>query len=192
MAAAKPSERKKKEDLPPVAGENLLPVGRVAKAHGIKGEIKVYPFSGDPTAFPGYSAVTLIAPDGQELGTYPVTEGRLQGRHALLRLAGIDRREQAEALAGCEVRVDKAQLPPLGEDEFYWQEMEGRRVVTTDGRDLGRVSGFLATGAHDILRVTGRGREYLIPASGEVIAEIDDKAGIIVIDPPPGLLEMND
>ena len=170
----------------------MLPVGTVAKPHGIKGEIKVHPYSGDPALLPGYPVVTLAAPGGRRLEAHRVSGGRIQGREAILRLAGIDSREQAEALTGCEVLVDKAHLPPLAEDEFYWQDLEGRKVVTTDGRELGRVSGLLATGAHDVLVVTGRGREYLIPAIRELMTEFDDEAGTIVIEPVPGLLEMNE
>ena len=182
----------KKEDRRLSSESDALPVGKVAKAHGIKGEIKVDPYSGEPANFLGYQAAALIAPGGQRLGPYRIAGGRIQGRQAILRLAGIDSREQAEHLAGCEVWVDKSQLPPLSKDEFYWREMEGRRVVTTDGRELGRVSGLLATGAHDVLVVTGCGREYLIPAIRELMTEIDEKTDTIVVEPIPGLLEIND
>jgi 16S rRNA processing protein RimM len=190
--AATPTDRDMPGRRASHESEALLPVGKITKAHGIEGEIKVYPYSGDPTTFPHYQAVMLVASDGQRLGIHRVTGGRLQGRHAILRLAGIDSREQAESLAGCEVLIDKDLLPALAEDEFYLQEMEGRLVVTTDGRELGRVSSFLATGAHDILVVTGRGREYLIPATREILKGTDEKTGTIVIEPLPGLLEMND
>jgi 16S rRNA processing protein RimM len=188
VAKAEPGEANKAERLSD--GDVLLPVGKVAKAHGIKGEVKVHPYSGEPAALPAYPAVTLVAPDGRRLGTHRVSGGRIHGRQAILRLEGIDSREQSESLAGCELLVDKALLPPLPEGEFYWQEMEGRLVVTTDGRELGRVSGLLATGAHDVLVVTGRGREYLIPAT--FMTAMDAEAGTIVIEPVPGLLEMND
>jgi 16S rRNA processing protein RimM len=169
-----------------------FPVGKVAKPHGIKGEIKVQPYSGDPATLPGFPTVRLMDSEHRPVGTYRLTGGRMQGRLAILRLAGIESREQAEAVAGCEVWVEKVHLPPLTDQEFYWREMKGRRVVTTDGLELGEVTDLLATGAHDILVVSGRGREYLIPATREFMVESGEESGTIVIQPVPGLLEIND
>jgi 16S rRNA processing protein RimM len=172
--------------------DSYLPVGKIGRPHGIKGEIKIHPYSGDPEILSDYPALMLVRSGNKAQGTYRVTGGKVQGKAAILRLDGINSREQAEALVGCEVWVDKVHLPPLAEEEFYWQEMEGRRVVTTEGRELGEVTGLLATGAHDILVVTGDGREYLIPATREFMVKIEAETGVIVIQPVPGLLEIND
>jgi 16S rRNA processing protein RimM len=172
--------------------DSYLPVGKVGRPHGIKGEVKILPYSGDPGILPDYPELMMVSAGKQQLGIYKVTGGKVHGKAAIMRLEGIDSRGQAESLVGCEVWVEKALLPPLAEEEFYWQEMVGRRVVTTDGRELGEVTGFLATGAHDILVVTGGGREYLIPATPEFMVETEDETGAIVIQPVPGLLEIND
>lgn len=171
------------------ADEYLL-VGTVSKPHGIKGEVKVFLYSEDPDDFAHYPEVILV--DGQG-GEHPlaVVAYRPQANLALVHLQGMATRNQAEELVGCEVWAKKCYLPEIEADEFYWHEMEGMQVVCEDGTLLGTVSSLLATGAHDVLVVTGRGHEYLIPATNEIIVRKDDANRTIVVAPPPGLLEMN-
>jgi 16S rRNA processing protein RimM len=111
---------------------------------------------------------------------------------ALLELAGIKDRGAAEELAGREVWVGKELLAALDEDEFYWHELVGLRVVTESGRSLGRVKALFATGGHDVLVVSGHGREYFIPARREFMLAVDQEAGLLTIAEVPGLLDLND
>ena len=107
----------------------------------------------------------------------------------LLELEGITDRTAAEALLRARVLVPATALPPLEAHEFYYHEIEGFRVETTDGRHLGEVAETFATGLNDVLVVRGTGREYLIPVIADVVKTIDRDARRIVIEPLPGLLD---
>lgn len=174
-----------------VAHDGQIAVGKVAKAHGIKGELKVYPFSGRPDDFLGYRRLTLVEP-GQGLAKpYAVELCRPLGNLVLLQLVGLSGRSTAEGLRGWEVRIDRELLPPLAAGSFYWHDLEGLPVLTDTGQELGRITSLLATPAHDILVITGGGSEYLIPAIAECVAGLAPDGKALVVTPPPGLLEMN-
>ena len=170
-------------------GANVL-VGKVSKPHGIKGQLKIYPYSGSAENFQSYSRVRLTYPDGKSMGWHDVQSSRNQGKFAVVTLAGIDSRTAAEAVTGFEIWVDRDSLPPLTDEEFYWQDLIGKDVVTKSGMRLGKVSSFLATGAHDVLVVTQKDREYMIPAVEQFVLGVNED-DVLVVDPPEGLLEIN-
>mgnify|MGYP005841601979 CR=1 FL=1 len=170
--------------------EGFISIGKIVKAHGIKGEIKVYPFSGDPHIFDDFGKVSL-ARDSGELEEYEVIRSRPQGDLAVLQLNGVVDRDAADGLRGCEILVDETLFPEPEENEFYWHEYIGLRVETAIGKKLGSVSDIFATGAHDILVVKDGKREYLIPAQDQFIKEVDLDRGLIVIEEVPGLLDIN-
>lgn len=188
-------------DIGSVLG-NYVVVGKVTQAHGIKGEVKIFPYSGWPDDFDFYQDVVLSSEvalgDDQRLDDtsgsgkiYIIEQNRSQGKVAIVRLEGVTSRNDAEPLCGLNVLVKKDKLPPIESGEYYWHDLEGMQVITDDGRKIGKVVSLMATGAHDILVVSDKGREYLIPAKEEFVANIDMDAGSIVIMPPPGLLELN-
>jgi len=170
---------------------DYVPVGQVAKAHGVKGEIKIYPYSEMPQDFAGFREL-LFSGDTLEEHQLTVQQARGQGKFAIVKLAGVDDKDSAELLTGFEVWARKQDLPPLQDNEFYWYEMVGMAVVTDTGRALGKVTNLFSTAAHDVLVVTGKGHEYLIPAKNEFIARMDPESKTLVVIPVPGLLEIND
>ncbi|MFH1020623.1 MAG: ribosome maturation factor RimM [Pseudomonadota bacterium] len=174
-----------------VAHGGQIAVGKVVKAHGIKGELKIYPFSGRPDDFRGYRLLTLVEPVQGLARPYEVEQCRPLGNLVLLQLEGLSGRSTAEGLRGWEVRIDRALLPPLGPGTFFWHELEGLPVISDAGQELGRITSLLATSAHDILVITGAGGEYLIPAIAECVAGLAPDGNALVVTPPPGLLEMN-
>ena len=174
-----------------VAHGGQIAVGKVAKAHGIKGEIKVYPFSGRPDDFRGYPLLTLVDPEHDLSRSYVVEQCRPLGNLVLIQLAGLSERGAAEGLRGWEVRIARDLLPPLGPGTFYWHELVGLPVLTEAGQELGQVTSLLTTPAHDILVITEGGGEYLIPAVGECVAGLAADGKSLIVTPPPGLLEMN-
>lgn len=169
-------------------GEFIL-LGKVAKPHGIRGEIKVYPYSGQPENFNAYRKVFMASDSGRELLPYAVEQSRVQGKLAVLKLTGCSTREDAQNLVGREIWLLRRDLPPPDDSEYYWLDLENKQVVTEDGQELGKVAAIFATGAHDIISVTGSGREYLIPVHEEFIVRIDDVK--VVLRLPPGLLDIN-
>lgn len=176
----------------PLDPANLVRVGRVGKAHGIKGELKVRPDFGLPEDFLHYREVALFRPGTDSRQDYQVSRCRPQAKSVVLQLDGIDDRTMAEALCGSEVWIDKDSLPDLAAGDFYWHDLVGLQVVTEEGRKLGRVDTILATGGHDILVVVGDGREYLIPLRKEFLLNTDTEAGVLTVAEVPGLFEIND
>jgi len=166
-------------------------VAKVSKPHGIKGEIKVYPFSENPENFKFYSSLVFVDPAEKAAREVKLSRSRSQGRMAVLTLSGVASRNDAEDLVGCEVWASKDDLPELAGEEYYWNDFEGMEVYTQKGFDLGHVSSLMSTGAHDILVISGRGAEYMIPMREEFIVEINEADGKIIVDPPEGLLEIN-
>jgi 16S rRNA processing protein RimM len=106
----------------------------------------------------------------------------------LLAVEAVTDRTTAEALAGARVLVPKAELPPAAEDEFYYHELEGFAVETTDGETLGTIRETFTTGTNDVWVVRDAQREHLIPVIADVVREIDRTARRVVIQPLPGLL----
>lgn len=116
---------------------------------------------------------------------YRVAEGRVHGKGIVVRLDGVADREQARALLGCDISVERHQLPPLAEGEFYWVDLLGLEVVTVTGVVLGAVTDFIETGANDVLVVRGE-REHLVPYLPEqVVTAVDRAAGRITVDWDP-------
>ena len=171
---------------------NLVRVGRVTKAHGIKGEIKVLPDFGLPEDFLNYQEVLLVSPATESRQDYKVSRCRPLAKIVVLQLDGIGDRTMAESLGGSEVWIDKKSLPDLADGNFYWHDLVGLQVETENGRKLGRVEDILATGGHDILVVLDGGREYLIPLRKEFLLNKDSAAGILTVAEVPGLFEINE
>jgi 16S rRNA processing protein RimM len=111
----------------------------------------------------------------------------------LVRLAGVADRTAAEALRGSVFLVDTEDLPPIDDpDEFYDHQLEGLRVVTTDGQRVGTVKEVLHTAAGELLSVTAEtGAEVLVPFVGAIVTEVSLQSQTIEIDPPQGLLELD-
>jgi len=173
----------------PYSEQDYVLIGEITKVHGLHGELKMHPYSGQPENIRGYARLALLGPRGPGLELFPVTAVRVQGGSAIIRLQGIGDRRQAEARVGQAVLLPRADLPPLDDDEFYWRELEGRTVVCTDGRHLGTVTALFSNGAQDIMVVSDGEVEHLVPIVGAIVVAIGQDA--IVIEPPPGLLEIN-
>ena len=166
-------------------------IGEIVKPHGIRGEVKVYLFSEQPENLKKYKKIVLQELTDSAQETYTVVKSREQGKLAILQLEGVVTREEAEALQGKKIWVDKADFPALDSDEYYWHQLKGLKVLTEEGQELGRVTKLFNTTAHDIMVVTGAGHDFMIPVNGDIIREIDEQGDRIVISPPPGLLEIN-
>jgi 16S rRNA processing protein RimM len=170
-----------------------LTVGRVVKAHGIGGEVVVEIRTDDPAArfAPGN---TLRAKgsrgDGGE-ASYVVAEAREHGARLLVRLAGVDDRDAADALRGSLFVVDSDDLPPIDEpDTYYDHQLEGLHVRTTTGQDVGVVAEVLHTAAGELLAVRRDSGEVLVPFVGAIVTSVSLQDRLVEIDPPEGLLDL--
>ncbi|NWF93405.1 MAG: 16S rRNA processing protein RimM [Syntrophaceae bacterium] len=171
--------------------KDLLPIGRVVKPHGVKGKIKVEYFGEDLNHFPPVREVFIEDSLGRPQA-YGLLETSAQPPLLLLRIEGIERREEVQALVGKEIFIRRADLPDLKEGEYYWFEITGMQVETERGRRLGRVKEIFPTGANDVYVVEGRRREILLPATEEVIKDIDLKKGVMKVNRMEGLWEEED
>jgi 16S rRNA processing protein RimM len=117
----------------------------------------------------------------------PVTivDGRKQGKGLAALLPGFDDRNRAAILVGQQICVERDQMPPTEEGEYYWADLEGLTVVTTGGLELGRVDRMMETGANDVMVVNGD-RERLIPfVQGQYVKRVDLEAELIEVDWDP-------
>ncbi|SRR5690606_7536487 len=161
-------------------------LGRVSGVFGVKGWIKVHSYTEPRENILGFDRWTLE--QNGRVSEVEVEDGRAHGKGLVAKLAGCDDRDRALELIGAEISVERAALPRLGPDEYYWTDLEGLEVRTPSGESLGRVDHLLATGANDVLVVRGE-RELLIPFVLErVIRDVDLASGVIVADwdPEPG------
>jgi 16S rRNA processing protein RimM len=169
-----------------------LVVGRVVKAHGVTGELVVEVRTDDPDGrfAPGVSLRGRPAKGGSER-RYTVESVRDHSGRLLVRLAGVADRNAADALRGTVFLVDSDELPPIDDpDEFYDHQLEGLRVVTADGSEVGRVHEVLHTAAGELLAVRSGEREVLVPFVGAIVTSVSLADGVVEIDPPDGLLEL--
>jgi 16S rRNA processing protein RimM len=166
----------------------LIAVGEIVGAHALRGLLRVRAYQPPAPSLAAGQQVVLAGPGGERRGR--VTSAAPHGRGiVLLGLEGIVDRNAAEALAGTRVLVPAEDLAPPGNDEFYYHEVEGFRVDTTDGRTLGTLVETFSTGLHDVWTVRDGTREYLIPVVADVVRTIDRTEGRVVIHPMPGLLD---
>jgi 16S rRNA processing protein RimM len=170
-----------------------LVVGRVVKAHGITGEVVVEVRTDDPdTRFAPGNTLRGKSKAGAEC-RYEVDSVREHGGLLLLRLVGVSDRNTAEELRGTLFVVDTADLPPIDDpDEYYDHQLEGLRVQTTEGMQVGTVTEVLHTAAGELLAVhaDGDGGEVLVPFVSAIVTTVSLTDRTIVIDPPEGLLEI--
>jgi len=165
-------------------------IGRVSKAHGLKGELKVMPLPEQAEHFRDYSRVALVATDGRMTAPLKLMQSRQQGKQIILKLDSIDSRNEADLTAGMGVLLAKEDLPERLGNKGSSHQLEGLIVKTVErGEIVGTVETFFHNGAHEILVVRHDDKEFLIPLIDEIVIEYNDRE--ILIDPPPGLLEIS-
>lgn len=169
--------------------ERFLLVGKITKAHGIGGEVKIMPYGADSASLLAFHRAVLVDGRGRLSRELTVARSRLQGNTALVKFTGIETRNDAEELQNAGMLVPKDDLPEDSDHKFRTQRIRGLQVRCDGGEVLGRVDSVFSNGAQDIMVVTQGDREYLIPMVAGVIKE-QSEAGIVIL-PPPGLLEMN-
>lgn len=170
-----------------------LVVGRVAKAHGVTGEIVVDVRTDDPVErFAPGNTLRAKASRGRPERTFVVESIREHSGRLLVRLTGVADRDAADGLRGTLFVVDSEDLPPIDEpDEFYDHQLEGLSVRTVDGEVVGIVAEVLHTPGGELLAVTApTGAELLVPFVAAIVTSVSLADGVIEIDPPDGLFDL--
>lgn len=160
-------------------------VGAIAGSFGVKGEVRLKSFCSDPEALASYGP--LFTEDGKRSFTVKLTRAVAGGLGA--RLSSVETKEQADALRGVSLYVDRAKLPSLPDDEYYHTDLIGLEVRDTGGVLVGKVVGVHNHGAGDLLEIMGSGMKsaLLLPFTHAIIPTVDLSAGRIVADLPEGL-----
>ncbi len=159
-------------------------VGRIGAAHGIKGEVRVKTFTAVPLDLAAYSP--LEAADGRRFTVSAARPAGASPDMLVVRFAGVNDRNAAEALTGLDLTVPRERLPEPDADEFYHADLIGLAAVTPDGAPLGTVVAVPNYGAGDLLEIApSRGATLLVPFTRAVVPEIDVAAGRVTVDPPP-------
>ncbi|MFP5212885.1 MAG: ribosome maturation factor RimM [Acidobacteriota bacterium] len=168
----------------------FVPVGKIVRTHGVKGGLKVFPY-GDSMETLGAGTAFLLRPERTDVKAELTLQGvQRQGKLLLVRFGEITDMDGAQTVIGEELFLPEDRLPPVEEGEYYHYQLIGLSVETVGGMKVGVLRSIMESGASDIYVVDdGGGREVLIPAVEEVIREIDLERGIMVIDPPEGLIE---
>ncbi|MBB5753432.1 16S rRNA processing protein RimM [Prosthecomicrobium pneumaticum] len=164
-----------------IMGERIL-VGRIGAAHGVRGEVKVKPFTEDPATLARLGP--LETGDGRKLAIAGI---RPQGDGFVARITGVADRNAAEALRNLDLFVDRAALPAIeAEDEFYYADLVGLAAVTVDGTALGRVVAIQDFGAGDLVEIEppGGGTTRFLPFTRAIVPVVDIAGGRIVVAPP--------
>ncbi|MGA1875466.1 MAG: ribosome maturation factor RimM [bacterium] len=174
-----------------MAGKSLVHIGKIINTHGTRGEVKVYPLTDFPERYRSLKEVflTTTAPESESL---VIDKVRFQKGLIILKLRGYNTIDEAERLKGCAIGIPEDQVWPLGEDEYYYFQIIGLKVYTEAGLFLGTVESIFPTGSNDVYVVKKDRKEYLIPATKEVIREINLEAKRIIIHPREGLLDFFD
>ena len=172
-----------------------LIVGRVAKAHGITGEVVIDVRTDDPDSrFVAGKTLHARASRDKPARNFTVESVRPHGDRLLVRLVGVSDRNAADALRGTLFVVDSEDLPPIDEpDEYYDHQLEGLAVRTLDGAAVGRIAEVLHTAAGELLSVKNEaGKEILIPFVTAIVPTVSVSGGFVEIDPPDGLLNLDE
>lgn len=174
--------RSARRSTPTAAREGFRAIGRVERPWGLRGHAKILPLTDFPERFAVGSRVYLT---GQPR---IVLECRWQKGRAYLRLEGVDRVEEVEAVRGELLEVPVDDVPEFAEDEYYIDDIVGCRVRGHDGKDLGVIREVLQPGANDVYVVERPGRrDLLIPAISDVVLDVDVEERTVTVELLPGL-----
>jgi 16S rRNA processing protein RimM len=161
-----------------------LVIGEIIKPHGVRGEVRVLPSTDLPERFSWLKTVYIGRAEPRPAGVEAV---RSHQHWVLLKLAGIDNRDQAESLRGEWLQVPIDEAIPLEEDEYFLYQLVGLAVYDETGQQLGELVDVLETGANNVFVIRSPEGELLLPDIDEVIREIDLESGRVIVRLLPGL-----
>jgi len=160
----------------------MVVLGRISAPFGVKGWLKIQPYTETIEGLTRYPAWWLGKEDDWREVT--VIQARPQGKTLVAKLQGCDDRAAAQSLKNLHIAVQRSQLPAVKKGQYYWADLIGLEVINLKGETLGVVKELFATGANDVLRVQGE-RERLIPFIPQVVQDVRLEAEVIRVDWEP-------
>lgn len=173
--------------------DRYVVLGHVSRPHGVHGAFIITPYTDDPSLILKGEHLELRSPDGRTKQPLDSLKGKEAAQGLIVKVGTVASREAAAGLRGWSLVMAREHLPEPSEEDIYWADLLGLSVQTPDGRCLGRVEHLMEAGAGLILVVTdpeNQDRELLLPFQEEFLVELDLDNSRVVIDPPPGLLEL--
>jgi 16S rRNA processing protein RimM len=166
-----------------MTGQRRVVLGKVGGLFGVRGWVKLWSYTDPVENLLDYQEVELVLDGRWQTGR--LLEGRRHGEGLVGRFEGATDRDNAAALVGAEIAVARDKLPPPAEGEYYWADLVGLEVINRDGVSLGRIEEMMATGANDVMVVSGE-RERLLPfLPGLYVDSVDLAGGRITVDWDP-------
>ena len=167
--------------------EDFLKAGVISSTHGVRGEVKVFPTTGEPQRFRNLKKVYLDT--GKERIRLEIAGVKFFKQFAILKFRGIDNINDIEKYRGCSLWVDREDAIPLEEDEYYIGDLIGMEVLTEDGASFGVLKDVMETGANDVYIIeTAQHGEVLVPAIRDCILDVDIEEKRMKIHLLPGLI----
>lgn len=164
-----------------------IPIGRLTKTHGLKGELKFHPDDPDASLLDGLRRVRMEGSANEELLVESV---RGHGTPLIIKFEGRDSIDDVQDLKGTVLLAERELFPPLPEGEYYRFDILGLRVFDDEeNRDYGTVTDIIETGSNDVYVVTDGSRELLLPMIDDVVKHIDLEAGKLIFHRVEGLVE---
>lgn len=169
-----------------------IAVGVIRKAHGVRGEASVEPWTDSPERFEELERVTLISPDEREAREVTVESTRPHGDRALVKFAGIDSPEAVAELKNWTVEIPEGEARALGEDEYFLHDLVGLTLIDVDGNERGVVDDLSEGGGGILLSVRrADGKRFDVPFAADLCTEIDLKQKRIIVALPEGLDDLD-
>lgn len=171
------------------AEPDVVAVGRIGPARGVRGDVFVEPWTDDPAG--RFAAGSELRTEPAEAGPLTVETANLGGSKLVVHFAGVADRSAAEALHGVRLMVPAGDRPALTDpDEFYASDLVGLSARTSSGADLGPVHDVLNVAGAEYLLLEVDGREHLVPFVAVIVPTVDVAGGVVVINPPEGLFDL--
>lgn len=174
--------------------QDLVEIGKVTGAHGVRGAVRVYSYAESPDCFASGNVVVLILKNDTVRRHHRIVHASPYKSVVRLTLEGVTTRDQAEALTGSAVYMFKEDLPPLEDDVFYWADLLGMDVYTETDIHLGRIKEIIQTGANDVYVIEPladrKAKEILIPAIASVVLSIEVENKRMRVALPDGLTDL--
>jgi 16S rRNA processing protein RimM len=164
----------------------LMPIGQVAGAHGLDGAVKVHFYDAGHRTISAGQTLKMMSPRDTQTD-YSVEWVRPHKRNFLVGLKGVNDRNQAQALSGSRIVINRSDLPALRDDTFYWVDLIGMDVYTLTDRYLGQIKAIIPTGSNDVYVVSHKAAETLVPALKTVIMDVNREANTMRVELPEGL-----
>jgi|TARA_B110000263_G_C15254829_1_gene485956 16S rRNA processing protein RimM len=163
------------------SGKKIL-VGKISNPHGIKGWVKVISFTDPIENILSYKKWTIS--DNQTEKTYCLEDSRIQGNKIVIKLEGVNNRDDADLLKNLQIEVNRSDLPKLDENSYYWEDLVDFNVIDINGMHVGKVDSLFRTGSNDVLVIINKTKQRLLVPfiMVEVIKYVDLDKELISID----------